>query len=259
MKVIIPAAGPIALGYGFPRSPKPICLYLYKGEILLERQIRIAQSVGINDIRVVVGYRKELIEQFVKEKKLNVTLVENLEAAKDSYVTGGWATFLLSLRKGLEGIDDDVIIVMGDIYLTLWGIKTLLEDNHKCVMLRDNHAFNVFKIGREFLPELRQLTGKGHNQRLRVFCEERGGTTHRTKDHDVDYYFQTDEHRMWATNHLGIDWTHWCELKRKRKIKLLYKKKAKFEIYYDELLIKIGDNYGTGTNYEFYGVDVEVP
>ena len=174
MKIIIPAAGPIALGYGFPRNPKPVCLHHYKGEIILERQIRLFQSSRISDIRIVIGYRKELIENFIREKGLKVELAENPDAAKDIYVGAGWPTFLVSLRKGLEGVDDDVIIIMSDIYLTHEGLKTLLVDKHKCAVLRDNHGAHVFKIAREFIPKLRQLTGKGHNRRLTNFCEEQG-------------------------------------------------------------------------------------
>jgi len=259
LKVIIPAAGPIAPGYGFPRNPKPICLYHYKGEILLERQIRIFQSVGLNDIRIVVGYRKELIENFIREKGLNVELAENLAAAKDAYVAGGWATFLVSLRKGLEGVDDDVIIIMSDVYLTLEGIKTLLEDKHKCVTLRDNHGPHVFKIAREFLPEFRQLTGIGHSPRLCAFCREKEETIYKAqREHDIDYYRQTDEQRMWATSHLGIDWTHWCGLSSDEKKQLLRSKGIKIEIYYDEFLIKIDGYYGLGKNYDVYGVEFDV-
>lgn len=258
MKVIIPAAGPIALGYGFPRNPKPICLHQYKGEILLERQIKILQSVGLDNIRIVIGYRKELIENFIREKGLSVEFAENLDAANDVYATGGWPTFLVSLRKGLAGVDDDVIIIMSDIYLTLEGIKKLLADKHKCVILRDNHGTHVFKIAREFLPELRQLTGIGHNTRLTAFCTERDGMVHRTKEHDIDYYRQTDEQRMWATSHLGIEWIHWCGLSFDEKKQLLRLKKTEFGIYYDEFLIKIEGYYGTGTNYDVYGVEFEV-
>lgn len=193
MKVIIPAAGPIAPGYGFPENSKPICLYHRKGEVLLERQVRILRSLGLNDIRVVIGYRKELIEQFIKEKNLNLELVENLDAIKDVFGTGGWPTFLVSLRKGLDGVDDDVLIIMSDIYLTHDGIKKLLKDTHKCLSLRNAHGWHIFKVGREFVPELRKLKGAGHNARLLNFCNEKGGITIWTGDHDVDLYNQTDE------------------------------------------------------------------
>lgn len=259
MKAIIVVAGPIAPGYGFPRNPKPICLYHYKGEVILERQVGMLKSAGLHDIRVVIGYRKELIEQFVKEKKLEVELVENPDAANDDWVTGGWSTFLVSLRRGLDGVDDDVIIIMGDIYLTSVGLKQLIERRSRCASLRDRHAYNVFKIGREFVPELRQLEGPGHNARLLAFCEDRGGLTIWSRDHDVDVYRQTDEGMKWATNHLGIDWAYWCGLKRKAKEKLLYGKKVKFETYYGEVLIKIEGYCGNGTNYDVYGVECEVP
>ena len=258
MKVIIPAAGPIALGYGFPKNPKPICLYHYKGEVILERQVRILNSLELSDIRVVIGYRKELIEQFVKEKNLKIELVENPDAAKDDYAKGGWQTFLVSLRKGLEDVDDDVLIIMGDIYLTHDGLKKLLEDTHRCLSLRDNHAFNIFKIGREFVPDLRKLSGKGHNARLRDFCDEKGGATTWTGDHDIDVYRQTDEGMSWALSHLGIKKKYWNSLPLELKTKLLKLKGVKYETYYGEVLFKIEGYYGNGTNYDVYGVKFEV-
>lgn len=258
MKVIIPAAGPIAPGYGFPRNPKPICLHHYKGEVILERQIKIFRAAGINDIRIIIGYRKELIEDFIKKKRLNIEIAENIEAAKDVYAGGGWPTFLVSLRKGLEGVDDDVIIIMSDIYLTPEGLKTLLEDKNKCAVLRDNHGAHIFKISRKFIPELRQLKGKGHNARLGTFCKKSGGIIIHTKDHDVDVYRQTDEGMMWATSHLGIKWAHWRGLSLNEKIRLLQSKKTKFEIYYDEVLIKIEGYCGNGKNFDVYGVEFEV-
>lgn len=54
-------------------KPKGLCVV--KGEILIERQIRQLQAAGINDITVVVGYKKEMFA-YLKDK-FNVKLVEN--------------------------------------------------------------------------------------------------------------------------------------------------------------------------------------
>ena len=53
----------------------PKGLTLVKGEILIERQIRQLQEVGITDIYVVVGYKKELF--YYLRDAYNVTIVEN--------------------------------------------------------------------------------------------------------------------------------------------------------------------------------------
>lgn len=53
----------------------PKGLTVVKGEVLIERQIRQLQEVGIKDIYVVVGYKKELFNYL--EDKYNVKIVEN--------------------------------------------------------------------------------------------------------------------------------------------------------------------------------------
>ena len=58
---------------------KPKGLLSVRGEILIERQIKQLQEAGINDITVVVGYKKELF--FYLEEKFNVHIVVNPEFA----------------------------------------------------------------------------------------------------------------------------------------------------------------------------------
>ena len=75
MKCVILAAGSMLhreapKSGAWPKEPKPKTLYHVRGEVLLELQVKILQKVGIRDIIVVVGYKKELIEQFVKKKNL---------------------------------------------------------------------------------------------------------------------------------------------------------------------------------------------
>lgn len=56
---------------------KPKALFVVKGEVLIERQIRQLKEAGINDIYIVVGYKKELFEYLVE--KFQVKIVENPE------------------------------------------------------------------------------------------------------------------------------------------------------------------------------------
>ena len=94
MKAVILAAGVGSrLGRPFPKSLS----LLPDGERILGRQIRIFQQFGINEIFVVVGFKKELImEEFpqVYYKYNPVYYITN--TAK-------------SLCCGFEQLDDDVI------------------------------------------------------------------------------------------------------------------------------------------------------
>ena len=56
---------------------RPKALITVKGEVLIERQIRQLQEVGIKEIIIVVGYKKE--QFYYLEEKFGVKIVENLE------------------------------------------------------------------------------------------------------------------------------------------------------------------------------------
>ena len=56
---------------------QPKALISVKGEILIERQIRQLHEVGITDIIIVVGYKKE--QFYYLEEKFNVKIIENPE------------------------------------------------------------------------------------------------------------------------------------------------------------------------------------
>lgn len=58
------------ISYEYPKA-----LLNVKGEVLIERQIKQLLEVGINDITIVVGYKKELF-YYIKDK-YNVSIVEN--------------------------------------------------------------------------------------------------------------------------------------------------------------------------------------
>lgn len=71
---IIMAAG-LASRFAPLSFEKPKGLLNVKGEILIERQIRQLQEVGIDDITIVVGYMKELF--YYLRSKFNVELIVN--------------------------------------------------------------------------------------------------------------------------------------------------------------------------------------
>ena len=56
---------------------KPKALITVNGEVLIERQIRQLREVGINEIVVVVGYKKE--QFYYLKEKFGVIIVENPE------------------------------------------------------------------------------------------------------------------------------------------------------------------------------------
>lgn len=208
MKAVILAAGKtLSYNYGFPKGSKPKCLFHYKGGVLLGRQARILRKFGIRDVRVVVGYKEEMIEEFNRRKNLGLKLIYNPSAASDTH-TGGWGGVLDSLRLGLEGVDDDVIISYGDTYLTEGGLSMVLRNKRPLVVVASAAGFVMFKIAKQYLPQLRKIEGRG-SWPIHDFCMARtvkgfvsGKRTWRRERYlcgtgiiDVDYYRQTDEGR----------------------------------------------------------------
>ena len=73
---IIMAAG-VSSRFSHLSYEKPKALITVNGEVLIERQIRQLREVGINEIVVVVGYKKE--QFYYLKEKFGVIIVENPE------------------------------------------------------------------------------------------------------------------------------------------------------------------------------------
>ena len=61
MKVIILAAG-MGSRLGPLTNDKPKCMIKLLGQTLIERQIKIFHSYGINDITIVTGYKSKVVD-----------------------------------------------------------------------------------------------------------------------------------------------------------------------------------------------------
>lgn len=101
MRIVVLAAG---MGQRLGGDlPKPLTL-LASGESILERQMRLLTNhFSLSDIRLVVGYEKEQIQTAFP----SIQTVENLAYAKQNTSK--------SLLCALEGLDDDLIWLNGDV------------------------------------------------------------------------------------------------------------------------------------------------
>jgi len=104
MKAVILAAG--RPGKTFPDNSKQKVLYHVNGEVLLERLVRQLREAGFESIRIVTGYDAEGIEEFNRDRKLGLELVYNPQWTGDP---------VESLRCGTKDLNDDALIVFGDI------------------------------------------------------------------------------------------------------------------------------------------------
>ncbi len=85
----------IIMAAGMSNRCKPLSeilpkgLFVIKGEVLIEREIRQLQAAGINNIIIVVGYKAEMFSYL--EKKFNVKLVMNEEYSFKNNVSSIYA------------------------------------------------------------------------------------------------------------------------------------------------------------------------
>jgi len=203
-------------GGGFPPDSKPKCLFHYDGEVILEMQVRVLREAGINDITVVAGYKIDLVQRFNKDNQLGVNVLYNPTAASDKIGSRGWVKGIETAKIGVRSADDDVLLIFGDVLLTLEGIKKVVEDENRCASVYSGSGYQLYKIPKALIPDLIKYSGPGGGMMaLHQFCVDNNGirlvlgigsvsdawrSTCKTKIvqlaaamHDIDYFYQTDE------------------------------------------------------------------
>lgn len=108
---------------------KPKSLITVKGEVLIERQIRQLQEVGIRDIMVVVGYQKEKFA-YLKEK-FGVTLVEN-----DSYLSRNNNASIYAVKDRLR----NTYICSSDNYFAENPFESQVEESYYAAVYADGET-----------------------------------------------------------------------------------------------------------------------
>ncbi len=137
MKAIIFNSG-LGRRMGNLTKNKPKCMMeLYNGETIFERQIRILSKCGINKFIITTGpYKEQLIKITKKYPNLFFSFVNNPEYMNTNYI--------VSMNYAYDLLDDDVLLLHGDLVFNMNLIKKILSDNRKSICL-----FNETKI----LPE----------------------------------------------------------------------------------------------------------
>lgn len=118
MKAVILIAGVGKRLRSATESPK--CLTRINGVPLLERYLSALAKVNILGVVLVVGYKKEMIAEFVKGLRFpgNVKFIENPEFTRGS---------ILSLNKARDELNTDVLLMDGDVYFETAVLDRLLH------------------------------------------------------------------------------------------------------------------------------------
>ena len=147
MKAVILAAGVGKRIKGFTRDPK--CLIKIKNVPIIVRNIRLLNKYGIEDILIITGYKANKINDTIRRHKLKIKVKKNKRFTKGS---------ILSLWAARDFINEDVIIMDGDLYFEEKLIKLLKKTKKKNFFLidqtvkKDREAVIVgFNKGRAFM------------------------------------------------------------------------------------------------------------
>lgn len=128
MKAIIFNSG-LGSRMGSLTSDKPKCMVkLYNGETIFERQIRILSECGINNFVVTIGpYKEQIVEIANKYSKLNFIFVENPDYMNTNYIA--------SMNNASNFLDDDILLMHGDLVFNKELINKILKDKRKSICL----------------------------------------------------------------------------------------------------------------------------
>ena len=128
MKAIILAAGVGKRLRSVIDSPK--CLLELNGKTLIQRYLEALQGVNIKDVVIVVGYKKEKVIDAVGKISFSgrVNFIENPE-----YESGS----ILSLWKARDELNEEIVLMDGDVYFEQEVLKKLVESSFKNCLIID--------------------------------------------------------------------------------------------------------------------------
>lgn len=128
MKAIIFNSG-LGTRMGDLTKNNPKCLLkLYNGETILERQIRILSACGIIDFIITTGpFEEQIIDILKKFKDSNFTFVKNEDYLNTNYI--------VSMNNAYDYLDDDVLLLHGDLVFNKELVKKILEAKEKALCL----------------------------------------------------------------------------------------------------------------------------
>lgn len=128
MKAIIFNSG-LGSRLGELTKDKPKCmLKLYNDETIFERQIRILCECGVKQFIITTGpYKDQIIEAAKKYTDLEFSFVDNLEYKKTNYI--------VSMNNAYDLLDDDVLLMHGDLVFNKELVNKILKDERKSICL----------------------------------------------------------------------------------------------------------------------------
>ena len=154
MKAIIIAAG-VGSRLGSLTKNLPKALIDVNGKSILEHQIEIFHKLGIKDIVIVTGHKKE------KFRLKDVKYVHN-----PKYLNVEQADSLMSARKEIVG---DVLVSFGDIIFDELILNQLLQFDGELILSTDQKWEKSYQIRTENSPKFSDFVAVKNDQIIKFF------------------------------------------------------------------------------------------
>lgn len=122
-KVVIAAAGRGTRMQGLSKD-KPKHLIEVNGKPFLHYLLGNLKKAGLEDIIIVVGYKKEVLEKFVHKYDSNITIINQFEKLGDEYGTA----CPIKCVEDLVG-NEQFLSVCGDDLYSVSDLKNIMEDD----------------------------------------------------------------------------------------------------------------------------------
>lgn len=128
MKAVIFNSG-LGSRMGKLTSNKPKCMVeLYNGETIFERQLRILGECGITEFVITTGpYREQLVKKASLYPEYKITWVDNPNYMNTNYI--------VSMNNAYAYLDEEILLLHGDLVFNRGLIKKLLADKRKSLCL----------------------------------------------------------------------------------------------------------------------------
>lgn len=130
----------------------PIAAMELEGKPIIKEIVNKLSEQGFRKVIVVAGYNKEIIENILKDES-NVTVIEN-----EKYK---WTGSMSSLAKAKDFIDDDFLLIEGDLIFEKKAIEEMMNSKKRDCLLITNESGsgdegfvqikngNLFKLGKD--------------------------------------------------------------------------------------------------------------
>lgn len=134
MKAIMLAAGRGSRLSENDYSYKPKSLLEFGGRSLIERHVDILKSLGVNELVLVVGYRKDDLLDALDKKGL----MDFIRPLHNPFFHEGAVVSLWTSREDMKS-GDDILFMDADVLYHPDMLKTLIDSPHKNCFLMDQH------------------------------------------------------------------------------------------------------------------------